>query len=497
MLYSPGEPPLDATAPERPRASLPLRRIRDLPGPPGLPWLGNALQINSEQLHRTLEEWAGKYGPAFRFRITSRKFVVVSNPETVAAILRDRPDGFQRSSRFSEAAKEMGFGGVLSAGGDAWKRQRPMVLSGLDPAHLKAFFPTLANVTERLSRRWRDAAAQGRAIDLQPDLMRYTVDVTAGLAFGSDINTLESNEEPIQSHLDKVFPAFFKRVMAPVRHWHYVKLPADRRIDRHMAALRSAVQAFISEARRRLDHNPQLREQPRNLIEAMLTARDREGSGLTDEDVSGNVLTMLLAGEDTTANTLAWMIWLMHRSPVAARRAADEARAVLAGKTHLTAHEHLNGLEFIEACAHETMRLKPVVPINTVQALRDTVVDGIAVPAGSLLICLMRPAAVDSKRFPDPNSFRPERWLAGASQSAFTSKRVAMPFGAGPRICPGRYLALAEIKMVIATLFGIFDIESVKTSEGGEPRERLTLTMSPVGLRMRLRDRIAQGAQRT
>jgi len=474
-----------------------LRRIRDLPGPPGLPWLGNALQVNSEHVHRTLEQWSGVYGTVFRFRITSREFVVISNPETVAAILRDRPDGFQRSNRFSETAKEMGFGGVLSAGGDAWKRQRPMVLSGLDPAHLKAFFPTLAKVTERLSRRWRDAAAQSRAIDLQADLMRYTVDVTAGLAFGSDINTLESNEEIIQSHLDKVFPAFFKRVMAPVRYWHYVKLPADRRIERHLAALRSAVQGFISEARHRLDCNPQLREQPRNLIEAMLAARDRAGSGLSDEDVSANVLTMLLAGEDTTANTLAWMIWLMHCSPEAARRAADEARAVLAGRTHLTDHRHLNELEFIEACAHETMRLKPVVPINTVQALRDTVVEGIAVPAGSLLICLMRPAAVDSNRFPDPCAFRPERWLAGVAQSAFASKRVAMPFGAGPRICPGRYLALAEMKMVIATLFGTFEIESAKTPDGAEPRERLSLTMSPVGLRMQLRDRIAEGAQRT
>jgi cytochrome P450 len=488
---------LTAVAPASPRPGQRLKRIRDLPGPPGPPLLGNALQINSERLHRTLEKWAGEYGSAFRIRITSREFVVVSNPETVSAILRDRPDGFQRSSRFSEAAKEMGFSGVLSAGGDAWKRQRPMVLSGLDPSHLKVFFPTLAKVTERLSRRWRHAAARDCAIDLQPDLMRYTVDVTAGLAFGSDINTLESNEEVIQSHLDKVLPAFFKRVMAPLRYWRYVKLPADRRIERHLAALRSAVQAFISEARQRLDRNPQLREQPRNLIEAMLSARDREGSGLTDEDVSGNVLTMLLAGEDTTANTLAWMIWLMHRSPEAARHAADEARSVLADKTHLTDYQHLNQLEFIEACAHETMRLKPVVPINTVQALRDTAVEGIALPAGSLVICLMRPAAVDSNRFPDPCAFRPERWLAGTPESAFASKRVAMPFGAGPRICPGRYLALAEMKMVIATLFGTFDIASVSTPDGAEPRERLTLTMSPVGLRMRLRDRNPEGAQGT
>jgi cytochrome P450 len=466
-------------------------QIRDLPGPPGLPWLGNALQIQSDRVHQTAERWAAEYGSVFRFRITTRQFIVLSNPEVVAAVLRDRPDGFGRTNRFSETAREMSFGGVLSSNGDAWRRQRPMVLSGLDPTHLRDFFPTLQKVTERLARRWRHAAGASGAIDLLSDLMRYTVDVTAGLAFGTDINTIESDEEVIQSHLDKVFPAFFKRLMAPFRYWRYVKLPSDRRLERHLTALRSAVQGFISEGRRRLDQTASLRDQPSNLIEAMLVARDREGSDLTDDDVSRNVLTMLLAGEDTTANTLAWMIWLLHRSPEAERRATDEVRAVLGANTHLTDHAQLSGLEFVEACAHETMRVKPVVPINNVQAMRDTVIEGVAVPAGTQVMCLMRPGAVDQDRFPEAQKFRPERWLAGggAAHAASAPKRVAMPFGAGPRICPGRYLALAEVKMVMAMLLGTFDIESVGTPDRAEPLERLALTMSPIGLRMRLRDR--------
>ena len=100
-------------------------------------------------------------------------------------------------------------------------------------------------------------------------------------------------------------------------------------LDRHIDALRVAVEGFIAQARRRLQEHPDLREHPTNLIEAMVAARDREGSAVTDRDVSGNVLTMLLAGEDTTANTLTWMIWLLFQHPEAARRATDEARAVL------------------------------------------------------------------------------------------------------------------------------------------------------------------------
>jgi cytochrome P450 len=472
------------------RVDSPVRRIRDLPGPPGMPLLGNALQIKPEQLHRVAEQWAREYGDVFRFRVASREFVVMSNPEMVAAILRDRPDGFQRTDRINIAARELGFNGLFSVNGEEWKRQRPMVLRGLDPAHIKAFHPTLVKVTQRFERRWRRAADAGSAIDLQADLMRYTVDVTAGLAFGTDMNTIESDDEVIQKHLDKLLPALFKRAMSPLPRWLWARLPVDRALDEHLQALRGAVDGFIADARQRLADQPALREHPANLIEAMIAERDRPGSALTDADVSGNVLTMLLAGEDTTANTLAWMIWLLHRHPEAARRAAEEVRSVIGDAPH-PSHEQLARLDFVEACAHETMRLKPVAPIIVQQAVRDTIVGGVALPAGTPVMCLMRPAAVDAAHFADPQAFRPERWLAGEGSglAATSAKRVAMPFGAGPRTCPGRYLALSEMKMLIAMLVGAFDIEDVSTGDGGEVRERLALTMSPVGLKLRLRAR--------
>jgi len=472
---------------ERQAAPAAHRRIADLPGPAGWPLIGNLAQIDRETLHLQAEAWAREYGACYRFRIASREFVVMSDHEAIATILRDRPDGFQRTQRLNDTAREMGFGGLFSSNGETWKRQRPMVLSGLDPTHIKAFFPTLVKVTERFARRWQRAAGAGTPIDLQADLMRYTVDVTAGLAFGTDINTIESDEEVIQSHLDKILPALFKRLLAPFPHWKLVKLPRDRALDRHLRALRVAVDGFITSAKRRLAEQPQLRERPTNLIEAMLVSREREGSAITDEDVSGNVLTMLLAGEDTTANTLAWMIWLLHANPEAAHRLAEEVLGVLGGATVPADTEQLARLEYLESCAHETMRLKPVAPLNIQQAIRDTVVAGVELPAGTLVMCLMRPAAVDARHFDDPTAFRPERWLTGLSASS--SKRVAMPFGAGPRICPGRYLALAEMKMVIAMLFACFDIDSVNAPGGGEARERIALTMSPVDLRLRLRPR--------
>ena len=199
---------------------------------------------------------------------------------------------------------------------------------------------------------------------------------------------------------------------------------------------------------------------------------------------------------DTTANTLAWMLHLLQCNPGAMQKVQQEVRAVAANagdasSAHVFTHEQTGQLDYVEACAHETMRLKPVGPLNLMQALRDTRIADIHVPAGSMVWCVMRHDTVQEKHFPNARGFDPQRWLdeRADTPAASSAKRVSMPFGAGPRVCPGRYLALLEMKMAMAMLFNGFDIESIGTADGSEPSERLAFTMQPEGLRMRLRER--------
>ncbi len=483
-----------------PQSTKTLREIADLPGPRGLPLLGNLTQVDRTRIHFSVEQWSHKFGPFFRMKLGRRQFLVVADHEAIGTLLRDRPDGYRRTTRLSEIWNEMGMpSGVFGAEGDSWQRQRRMVMAGFDPKHVKDYFPSLLKVTQRLRGRWQKAARAGHPIDLQADLMRYTVDAIAGLAFGAEVNTLESDEEVIQRHLDKIFPAIFRRILSPFPIWRYIKLPAERELERSAVAVNAAIEGFVAQARERMRADPSLHTQPRNLLEAMIAAADRgdadgtsgKGPALTDRDVAGNVLTMLLAGEDTTANTLAWMIDLLQRNPQVLRKAQNEVRRVAGDSTTFTP-EQMSQLDYIEACAHETMRLKPVAPFFAVQALRDSVIADIRVPEGTLVWCALRHDSLEERHFADPLKFDPQRWLGEPghpSQAASSAKRISMPFGAGPRVCPGRYLALLEIKMAIAMLLAHFDIESVNTPDGGEPREFLAFTMAPVGLKMRLRER--------
>ena len=463
-----------------------LRRIADLPGPKGLPLLGNALQFRSPSLHLELEAWAAQYGSYYQLRAAGRRILVVSDHQVVASVLRDRPAAFSRTARLREIGQEMGLKpGVFSAEGEDWMRQRRMVMAGFDPGHVRAYYPALVKVAQRLVTRWTQAERRQETIVLQSDLMRYTVDTIAGLAFGAEVDTLGADGDVIQQHLDKVFPALFRRITAPIPLWRIFPSRADRALVRSMVEVNKAVDNFIAQARLQMQAEPQRYTQPQNLLEAMLAAADRPDSGLSDAQVAGNVMTMLLAGEDTTANTIAWMIYLLWTHPEALAKACDEVRSKVRDCQQPSMDE-VADLEFIEACIHETMRLKPVGPQLPLQANADVLVGDVQVPRGTIVINLLRRDSVREDLVPRASRFEPERWL----QSDNPAKRSSTPFGAGPRICPGRYLAMLEMKIAMTVLLGHFDIDYVGTADGHPPQERLSFAMMPVGLQMRLRTRV-------
>ncbi|WP_343733259.1 cytochrome P450 [Duganella sp.] len=461
------------------------RPMHELPGPRPWPLAGNLPQMRPLRIHQDVEAWSRQYGPLFKISFGRTPVLVVASHELVHAVLRDRPDGFRRPSITAHVSDEMGgLPGVFLAEGAAWRDQRRMVMAALAPHAVKAYFPSLAAVAQRLQRRWQQATRAGSTIDLAEELKRYSVDIIAGLAFGTEVNTIDGGEDVIQRHMDVVLPAVARRSIALFPYWRYVKLPQDRHLDSCLLALRQAVDELIAAARARLAAQPARRLRPANLLEAMICAADEGGSGVDDQAVAGNVTTMLLAGEDTTSNTLAWMLYLLQQNPAAMQKAREEVVRVAPDPTAFSI-EQMDGLDYLDACAQEAMRLKPVAPFIPLEALRDTVVGDVQVPKGGLIWCVMRHDSVSEAHVPAAADFRPERWLAGSPQAI--NKHVSMPFGAGVRTCPGRYLALLEIKLASAMLLSSFEIESIATASRQPPEELMGFTMSPIGLQMRLK----------
>ncbi len=471
-------------------AAHPARALDALPGPGALPVLGNVLQLELPRLHQQLEDWAAQYGAIYRLQIGRQRFVCIADPDLIGAILRLRPEHWRRVRRLEQIAREIGANGVFSAEGASWSRQRRMVMAAFDPGHLKRFFPRQVLITERLLARWQRAADSGLALELQPELMRYSVDTVAGLALGVDVDTIEEQQDPLQRHLDTVLPVVFRRLNAPLPYWRWIRLPADRDFDRHLAQMHRIMREMIDSARKRMRAAPSLAEHPTNLLEAMLAVRDTDGDALSEEELVGNVFTILLAGEDTTANTLAWTLWLLHEDRDCWLRLVDEADHVLGDQDMPRSFDALREFAWLAACVDESMRLRPVAPLIYLETQRDTALGGLAIPRGTGAILLMRFAAIDAGRLPDAGSFDPQRRLDRGSSQRASLNHVTRPFGGGPRLCPGRYLALLETKMLLSMLARNFELVDVATASGGAPPERMAFTMHPEGLRMRLARRL-------
>jgi cytochrome P450 len=375
---------------------------------------------------------------------------------------------------------------VFSAEGEHWRLQRKLVMRAMTPEVVKHFFPTLVRMTERLRRLWCEAVAAGRPIDMPRDLKRFSMDVTSALAFGVDVDSLEHSDDRLQADVEHMFDVMCRRTAMPVPYWRYFKLPIDHRTDAAVARIRNAVAGFIANARKRLAGHPELRAKPSNMLDAMVAARDESGSGFTDDDLTGNVMTILVAGEDTTANTIAWLLYFLATHPDVAAKAVAEADAVLGdGPPDFAA---LDRLDYIEAAAMEAIRLKPVAPLLFLEANHPVEVGGVSVAAGTPVWGVMRRTALDEAHFPDAASFRPERWLHGDHVAGHDDpKRKVFGFGAGPRFCPGRYLAMVEIKMAVAMTARNFSL-----ALDGDPaavQEVFNFTMMPGSLPIRLQAR--------
>ncbi len=469
-----------------------LMTLVEMPGPPGLPLVGNLHQLDFDSFHRCLESWSDQYGSIYRFKVGPREMVVTSDAETIKRCCRERPDLFRRSQVLANVVAEMRSDGLFTAEGDDWRRQRKLVVTALNASHLKPFFPKLKIIMARLLARWDRAAAAGTPVDLCRDLMRFTVDVTTQLAFGIDGNTVETDGAIIQQQLDKVLPMVFSRMNAPFPYWRYLRLSKDRVLDRALADIKIKVDAMIAETRQRMQADASLYQNPTNFLEAIIAAKESEGLELSDADIFGNVFTLLLAGEDTTANTIAWAINYFIEYPAHFLRARAEVDSILGDARLPEELEQAAKMPFIEAFYNETMRLKPVAPLNGAEPLEDTEILGYQIPQGTLVWFLARKIGMDDANFGQSARFDPERWLrTEAARGCPHDVTAFMPFGSGPRFCPGRNLALLEIRTVLAMFCRNFEVTLADPQRPVE--ELMAFTMMPKNLLVRLRKRQAGG----
>jgi cytochrome P450 len=227
-------------------------------------------------------------------------------------------------------------------------------------------------------------------------------------------------------------------------------------------------------------------ERPRDLLQRLLDARDEQGDGegLSPKEVRDQLVTLYLAGHDTTAHALSWTFYLLSRNPAVQHELERELRRVLGGRP--PRYEDLPALGYVERVIKEAMRIYPPVMAIPRRALRDTAIGRYAVPAGSEAIIWVYRTHHDPRFFPEPERFLPERFEDAAVDAR--PKHAYLPFGAGQRACIGQGFAMIEAQLIVATF-----VQRLQLSYAGKraPGLRLGVTLAPTGgLPMRITARV-------
>ncbi|MFC3653378.1 cytochrome P450 [Dyella humi] len=464
------------------------RTIADLSGPKGLPFLGNALQMSGRQWHLSLAKWVREFRPIFRLTVPGGSVVVVSDRATAGALLRERPEQFRRVGGLKTIMNELNISGVFIAEGDDWRKQRKLVMGGLNAEVIRNFFPKMSFMAERMLRRWKTALAEGRPVDLRRDLKAFALDVTVGIAMGHDLDVVNHDGSQLQRDVDNMFQRLGARAFALFPYWRHFKLPADREADKSAANIEQTVAGFIRNTRARMEQQPHLRQKPTTMLEAMIAASDDPESGFTDQDLINNAILSVIGGEDTTANTMAWMINLLAQNPDAASALAAEADAVLDDAELAHDWEMMKQFPYLDAAHNETQRLRTVAPFIGIVSNADCVVADTFVPKNTAIMVSTAGEGLDEAQFPQNDAFLPERWIFDQKpQKEDDPARKLIPFGDGPRLCPGRFLALTEIKLVISMVMHNFELEFDTHAPPIQQIMNFFMSPSAVPVRLKLR----------
>jgi cytochrome P450 len=374
------------------------------------------------------------YGGLARMRLAYSVYLV-SDPEWIRQVFLPLNDSMTKG-RALERAKVLLGEGLLTSEGALHVRQRRLIM----PAFHRARIGLYATVMVELAARMRESWQEGQEIDLRGEMMRLTLDIAGRTMFGA---ALASDAAEISAALGEVMDRF-QLALLPGTYWmRHIPTPKNLKLKRALKRLNAVVYRMIAQARQ----DPQDRD---DLLSMLLQAQDEEdnNSPMTDSQVRDEVMTLFLAGHETTANALTWTWVQLSRNPAIVERLRQEIASVL-GDRLPTAADY-PALKYTEMVLAESMRLYPPAWIVGRRAIEDMELGGFSIPKGSILVMSQMLTHRDPRFWKDPETFDPLRF--SPEEKAKRPAFAYFPFGAGPRGCIGEGFAWMEGVLVLATL---------------------------------------------
>lgn len=403
------------------------------PGRRGWPLLGDLAAFSRDSTGFLLR-LACEHGDVAHFRLGRQDAYQLSHPDFIRDVLVTHSKKFSKTRGLDRAKSLLG-NGLLTSDGELHRRQRRILQPAFSRQRVAAHGPIMTRHASRTCDNWED----GAQFDMFDEMIRLTLSIVGETLFGVDI---ESSTSEIGDAMATGWE-YFNRSMLPLPAL-VDRLPrfTANRFERARSYLDDLVFGIIAE-RRASDGSGE------DLLSILLRAQDEEdGTGMSDQQARDEIMTMFLAGHESTATVLTWLWFVLSRNPEVERQFHAEIDRVLQGRVPTV--EDLPRLEYTRMILNESMRIFPPVWTLTRRALEDYEVGGFTLPAGSVVGVSQYVTHRDPRYFPDPDRFDPLRWTQ--DEVGKRPKYSYFPFGGGPRLCIGEAFGTMEALLLIATL---------------------------------------------
>lgn len=428
------------------------------PGPSGHWLLGSLPEYRRDPL-AFYTRIAREYGDVVSYRFGPHRVMLVSHPDLIEQVLVTDNKSFSKHYALRLLIPILGQG-LLTSEGNFWLRQRRLIQPAFSRQQVESYAGVMLDHTHRLLGAWRD----GQTRDLHADMMQLALGIVSKTLL--DVDAGDRYHE-VAASIDTILNDFDARFQSafPPPFWLPL-VPQNIRLKRAIHRLDTIIGRII--AQRRAEGAGR-----GDLLSQLIQARDADDqTGMTDRQLRDEVMTLFLAGHETTANALAWTWYLLATHPVIESRLYDELRTVLAGREPTVAD--VPRLTFTSRILQESLRLYPPAYSFGREAIADVELGGYRVPKGTTVILSQWVTQRDSRFYQHPERFDPDRWTPEFTKTL--PKYAYFPFGGGPRICVGNTFALLESTLILATIASRFRFTLVP---GTDVRPRASVTLRP------------------
>ena len=411
------------------------------PGPKGLPVLGNLLSMRNAE--RFFREMAQRY-PVGLFSLNLlQQALVVFEPKFVYQVLTEA-DNYHRPQYAMQVLESLLGKGILTTDGPEWRRQRNILQPRFEKRHIDGMIPEMHAEIVGLFNRW-EKNVNGPAFDMRPDMPRLTLGVLGRTMLGTQELSEEASAvaQALGFALVKAFEYFHRPPF-----WASLPLPGNFAYKRAIGCVDETVSRLTSQRREFLKKYPNAATDARNLLTALIGATSAESGAntITDRELRDHVVTMLLAGHETTSTSLMWLVYILAKYPNVAEELAAERLGL---PNRLLTTNDFRSLRYTKAVVSEALRLYPPLPLIARESVAMAELGGYSIPPKTLVIMPLVLIHTHPEYWESPEKFKPERWQTGDKPKS----GAYLPFVLGQHRCIGEHFALLEITLFLAEFF--------------------------------------------